>query len=107
MIIIILCLQWQLYLAAIAMYTFDLNLIIPDSKPEDNFYHRLNIALRRREPSLMREGRAYMFYLMRGLESLPAFRFTGEALEGGYIWRGVNEQGRNRVLQEYTLMRQV
>ncbi len=33
-----------MYLAAIIMYTFDLSLVVLDSKPEDNFYFRLNQA---------------------------------------------------------------
>jgi hypothetical protein len=90
-------------LAAIAMYTLDLCIITPSSLPEDNFYHLLNRALRRRDPNFLREGRNYMYYLMRGLEALPAY--TSEA--GGWLWRGVSATGRQRVVKEYTLMRQV
>ncbi len=95
--------QWQAYVAAIIMYTFDISLLTPESKPEDNFYHRLNSALRRRDPAFLSEGSAYMYYLMRGLESLPPY--TGEV--GGWLWRGVSAEGRDMVVQEYTLMRQV
>ncbi len=44
-----------------------------------------------------------MYYLMQGLESLPAY--TGEV--GAWLWRGISEEGRDRVVQESTLMRQV
>lgn len=87
------------------MYTFDLSLITTNFAKGDNFYFRLNVALRRRDPSFLREGQAYMYYLMHGLESLPAFKFSGK--EGNYLWRGVNSNGRDRVVQEYSLMRQV
>ena len=33
-----------MYLAAIILYTFDLSLILPSSKAEDNFYARLNVV---------------------------------------------------------------
>ncbi len=85
------------------MYTFDLSLITPDCMPEDNFYHRLNNALRRRDPAFLREGRAYMYYLMKGLESLPAYSVD----TGSWLWRGVSAEGRNRVVEHYTEMRQV
>jgi hypothetical protein len=86
------------------MYTFDICLINTGCAPEDNFYFLLNNALRRRDPAFMKEGRAYMYYLMLGLESLPAY--SGEA--GGWLWRGISAEGHDRVVQEYTpLMRQV
>ena len=33
-----------MYLAAIILYTFDLSLILPTARAEDNFYFRLNQA---------------------------------------------------------------
>jgi hypothetical protein len=91
------------HIAAIVMYTFDICLINSGCTPEDNFYFLLNNALRRRESAFIKEGGDYMYYLMVGLESLPAY--TGEA--GGWLWRGISAEGRDRLEQECTLMRQV
>jgi hypothetical protein len=85
------------------MYTFDLSLITLESSPENNFYHRLNQALRRRDPAFLREGSAYMYYLLKGLEALPAYTLNS----GCWLWRGVSAEGRNRVVEHYTEMRQV
>jgi hypothetical protein len=90
-------------MAAIAMYTFDLSLITIDALPEENFYHRLNHALRLRDPAFLQEGKAYLHYLMKGLESLPSYTWA----EGGWLWRGVSAEGRDRVVEQYTEMRQV
>jgi hypothetical protein len=85
------------------MYTFDLSLITLESSPENNFYHLLNQALRRRDPAFLREGSAYMYYLLKGLEALPAYTLD----TGSWLWRGVSAEGRNRVVEQYTEMRQV
>jgi hypothetical protein len=34
--------QWQDPLAAIVLYTFDLSILFPGTKPEENFYFSLN-----------------------------------------------------------------
>jgi hypothetical protein len=36
--------QWPMFLAAIILYSFDLSLVFPSAKVEDNFYFRLNKA---------------------------------------------------------------
>jgi hypothetical protein len=74
------------------MYTFDMCVIDPGFTPEENFYFLLNKALRRREAAFIRDGSAYMYYLMRCLESLPPYT-------GTWLWRGISAVGRDRVVQ--------
>jgi hypothetical protein len=83
------------------MYTFDLSLVDLTMAHEDNFYHRLNGALRRRDPVALTACRPYLWYLMRGLEALPS------PSGGGWLWRGVGPDGRDLVTANYTLGRKL
>ncbi len=93
--------EWPGPLAALVMYTFDLSLVDMSAAHEGNFYHRLNGALRRRDPVALSACRPYLWYLMRGLEALPSP--TG----GAWLWRGVGPEGRALVEANYTLGRKL
>jgi hypothetical protein len=93
--------QWSGHIAAVVMYTFDMSIIDAGFLPEENFYFLLNNAMRCREEAFIRDGSAYMYYLMRCLESLPAYT-------GDWLWRGISAQGRDRMVQEASVhLRQV
>jgi hypothetical protein len=86
------------YLPAIVLYTFDLAELGAEAQPADNFYHRLNELLRRREAAQMEASADYLHYLLVGLEALPPYVPTG----GQPLWRGVDGDGRTRLLEHYT-----
>ena len=89
--------QWRPYLAAIVMYTFDVNAVHIGSKPPDNFYHKLNSVLRTRDPSKLQMCSDYLHYLHKGLESLPSYGLPADS----FLWRGVDYRQRATFLERY------
>jgi len=82
-------------LFAIVLYTFDLCLIAPGQARETNFYYSLNIHLRSRSPQFLQRCHGFLYYLMTGLDRLPAF-------DGDYLYRGIDAVGADHARAEYT-----
>jgi len=85
-------------LFAIVMYTFDLCLLTPDYSKKQCWYFALNLRLRKRDKAFLQVGHGYLYYLMTGLTRLKPY---GDGI-GGILWRGIDAEGSERVLREYT-----
>jgi hypothetical protein len=65
---------------ALAAYTFDVGFNSTTGEGNDNFYVVLNRLLRERDGATVRALRPYLYFLMKGLTSLPAY--SGQVLRG-------------------------
>mmetsp|Transcript_30984 Transcript_30984/g.83182 ORF Transcript_30984/g.83182 Transcript_30984/m.83182 type:complete len:292 (-) Transcript_30984:456-1331(-) len=86
---------------AIAMCTLRPDLDDHTKSPDDNFFFKLNDALRRQLEVVQRHdgvGRDFMYFLMKGLEDLPPFSNSGAE---SIVWRGVSAEGAVKVLTNY------
>lgn len=84
---------------AIAMFTMDVSLVASTTLPKNtNFYFQLNKKLRTRDPLFISACHGYLYYLMTGLQRLPAYRCE-------FVYRGIDKNGAPRALKEYRLGR--